>query len=149
MKKSKTHRRVTFDDFLAALQSYLPAGVIPRLEPHKQRWTTEEGTSEADSRDKHFEAVLGTIGVDLDQLLAWGETYRSAIFETRDDEEADWLDRVATPPDEPQGVWDKLLAVARDPGPNGKAASLLIFTLALARAVRVLKGPASRENAPN
>jgi hypothetical protein len=131
-------RQVTSEEFAEALRQYLPKVAIERLGSVEDQRRDLATAPEAGERGS-VESLLEELHVDYTPFQHWGDAFLAAMQRARVEPFADVFARIPKPPDEPPALWERLLLIAHTPGPAGVSACLLLYNLACARAVRVLK----------
>ena len=132
---------VSGDDFASALRRHLPQVAVERLENQQGELAGAPESGEQGS----VEAVLAELDVDYTPFERWGDAFLGAMNRINVEPFAEVFAQIPKPPPEPPALWERLLLLAHTAGAAGLSASLLLHTLACARAIRELKDDRFRE----
>ena len=122
-------------ELAALLHKHIPPFVVQQLRPMKEKLRNQmQGLSEQERESLHAEMKALSI-FNKEEFEVWGIAFRQ-IFEAGGLQAPMSLAGFPRPPKEPGGAWEELSQRGKLDGMEGVAASLMLHTLACARACR-------------
>lgn len=137
-KKSKVRpSHTSTQHFLVLLRQHIPPFVAQRLSPMKEALRNDMQGLNADERQLLREALF-RLGAGESSFRQWGDRFNAMLSSNPDNLDAR-VKELPDPPEEPPGMWERLLVKEQELNMTGVAACLTLYFLACARAVRAFK----------
>lgn len=139
-RRSKSHpQRTPTEQLTALLAHHIPAFVVQRLRPMKDALRNNMQGLDAEQQQT-LRLALQKLRLEHQAAFQeWGEQFIMLLSQSPPDLIPQRLNTLPDPPEEPRGVWEHLFKQAQQPDMLGVAASLLLYDLGCARAVRQWK----------
>jgi hypothetical protein len=139
-RRSKSHpQRTPSEQLTVLLARHIPAFVVQRLRPMKDALRNNMQGLAAEQQQALRHALQELRLEHHATFQAWGEQFVTFLSQSPPDYIPQRLNSLPDPPQEPRGVWERLFKQAQQPDMLGVAASLLLYYLGCARALRQWK----------
>ena len=132
-------QRTPTEHLTALLAQHIPAFVVQRLRPMKDALRNNMQGLDAEQQEALRHALQELRLEHHAAFQEWGEQFITLLSQSPPDLLPQRFNSLPDPPEEPRGVWERLFKQAHQPDMLGVAASLLLYDLGCARAVRQWK----------